>query len=98
MHFFSVLLSLYYKESPQHLRQSLNSIFHQSVLATEIVLVEDGPLTEELYQVVSEYSQRYSELKVVPRMPAHSMATRQENVRLSIRPPCNAVVGPLALG
>lgn len=63
---FSVLLSLYYKESPKYLRQSLDSIFQQSTLSPEIVLVEDGPLTEELYQVVSEYSKKYPELKIIP--------------------------------
>jgi len=61
----SVLLSLYHKETSQHLRKSLDSIFNQSLLSAEVILVEDGPLTEELYQVVTEYSQRYSELKVV---------------------------------
>ena len=63
---FSVLLSLYYKESSLNLRQSLDSIFYQSLLPTEVVLVEDGPLTNELYQIVAEYSQVYPELKVIP--------------------------------
>ena len=63
---FSVLLSLYHKESPQYLRQSLDSIFQQSTLSPEIVLVEDGPLTKELYQVVSAYTQKHPELKIVP--------------------------------
>lgn len=62
---FSVLFSLYNRESPQYLRLSLNSIFQQTVLPSEIVLVEDGPLTEELYQVVSEYSKKHPELKIV---------------------------------
>lgn len=63
---FSVLLSLYHKESPFCLRQSLDSIFHQSLLPTEVVLVEDGSLTNELYQIVDEYSRQYSSVKVVP--------------------------------
>lgn len=62
---FSVLLSLYYKESPSALRQSLNSIFQQTILPTEVVLVKDGPLTPELEEVLEEYS-RHSNLKIVP--------------------------------
>ena len=63
---FSVLLSLYYKENPSFLRQSLDSIFNQTLLPGEVVLVEDGPLTEALYAVVEEYIRKYPALKVVP--------------------------------
>ncbi len=62
---FSVLISLYSKENPLFLRQSLDSIFTQTLLPDEVVLVEDGPLTEELYAVVSEYKERYHSLKVI---------------------------------
>ncbi|MDO5760273.1 MAG: glycosyltransferase [Bacteroidota bacterium] len=62
---FSVLMSVYYKEQADFLRQALDSVFNQTLRADEVVLVEDGPLTEELDEVVEEYQQRYSELKVV---------------------------------
>ncbi|WP_455621471.1 glycosyltransferase family 2 protein [Parabacteroides sp.] len=65
MQSFSVLLSLYHKESPLFLHQSLASIFTQTLLPTEVVLVEDGPLTDELYAVVKEFANCYSELKVI---------------------------------
>ena len=52
---FSVLLSLYYKESPTALYQSLVSIFKQTLLPDEIVLVKDGPLTNELENVLEEF-------------------------------------------
>ena len=51
---FSVLLSLYKKELPFYLQQSLNSLFSQTLLPDEIILVKDGPLTAELDAVVSE--------------------------------------------
>lgn len=63
---FSVLMSLYYKERPEYLRQSFDSVFNQSVIPDEVVLVEDGPLTPELDAVVEEYAARHKELKVVP--------------------------------
>lgn len=47
---FSVLLSVYYKEKPEYLKQSIESIyFEQTLKPNEIILVEDGPLTKELY-------------------------------------------------
>lgn len=63
---FSVLLSLYYKEQPSFLIQSLDSILSQTLLPNEIVLVKDGPLTPKLDSIVSEYENRYPLIKVVP--------------------------------
>jgi len=59
-------MSLYAKERPLFLRQSLDSVFNQTLKADEVVLVEDGPLTSELYSVVEEYSSKYPQLKIVP--------------------------------
>ena len=52
---YSVLMSLYKKEHPEYLRLALDSMLNQTVKPDEIVLVEDGPLTDELYAVVEEY-------------------------------------------
>lgn len=54
---FSVLMSLYIKENPEHFRLALDSVICQTVLPGEIVVVEDGPLTEELYAVLDDYEQ-----------------------------------------
>lgn len=63
---FSVLMSLYAKERPEYLRESLDSVFAQSLPPDEVVLVEDGPLTPELYAVLDEYGKAHEELKRVP--------------------------------
>lgn len=63
---FSVLLSLYHKESPTFLSLSLDSVLHQTLLPDEVVLVKDGPLTAELDAIVSDYATRHPILKVVP--------------------------------
>jgi glycosyltransferase involved in cell wall biosynthesis len=55
---YSVLMSLYRKEDPAYLREALGSMLSQTAPPDEIVLVEDGPLTEELYAVVSAYSDK----------------------------------------
>lgn len=62
---YSVLLSLYYKEKPEYLRESLDSIFCQSYLSDDVVLVEDGKVGEVLEQVVKEYEAMYPQLHVV---------------------------------
>ncbi|MCC8069845.1 MAG: glycosyltransferase [Ruminococcus sp.] len=64
---FSVLLSLYKKESPIFLRQSLDSLFNQTLLPSEVVLVLDGPIGDELNEVVEDYRNHYSILKVYPQ-------------------------------
>lgn len=54
---YSVLMSLYKKEHPEYLRLALDSMLNQTVSPDEIVLVEDGPLTDELYAVVDAYKE-----------------------------------------
>ena len=52
---YSVLMSLYKKEKPEYLRIALDSMLKQTIEPDEIVLVEDGPLTDELYEVLRDY-------------------------------------------
>jgi len=59
---YSVLMSLYKKEHPEYLRQALDSMVGQTEQPDEIVLVEDGPLTDELYGIVDEYKKAYPHL------------------------------------
>lgn len=54
---YSVLMSLYKKEKPEYLRTALDSMINQTVKPDEIILVEDGPLTDELYDVLKEYGE-----------------------------------------
>ena len=49
---FSVLLSVSKKEKTEYLKLSLNSIRFQTLAPDEVILIEDGPLTKELYLVI----------------------------------------------
>lgn len=62
---FSVLLSVYYKESPLYLSQALCSIIKQSMPPTEIILVEDGKLPKTLEEVISQFQENNSTIKIV---------------------------------
>ena len=55
---FTALLSLYIKESPDHLRQSLASLAAQTQPAAEILIVLDGAITPALEAVLAEFADR----------------------------------------
>ena len=60
---FSVLISVYIREQATLLDRALQSILvNQSVKPSELVLVEDGPLTDGLYHVIDKYKQIFPEL------------------------------------
>jgi glycosyltransferase involved in cell wall biosynthesis len=52
---YSVLMSVYYKEKPAYLRESIKSMLNQTIRPFEIVIVKDGELTKELDNVLSEF-------------------------------------------
>lgn len=64
---FSVLMSVYFKETSSNLREALKSIYENQILKpSEIILVEDGILTEELYNEINFHKKKLGEiLKVV---------------------------------
>ena len=59
-------MSVYHKENPTWFDESIKSMFEQTIKPSEFVLVEDGPLTKELYGVVEKYKTKYpKEFRVV---------------------------------
>lgn len=59
---FSVLLSVYWKEKPEYLKRAIESIyFDQTLKPQEIILIEDGELTKELYGVIESLKERIGE-------------------------------------
>lgn len=63
---FSVLMSVYKNEKSAYLDASLKSIENQTVVPDEIILVEDGPLTKELYEIIDTHKNKFGEgFKVV---------------------------------
>ena len=62
---FSVLISVYAKEQPEYLRQSLESVFDQTLPPDEVVLVADGPLTDALHEVIKDYADRHQTFRMI---------------------------------
>lgn len=59
----SVLMSVYYKETPEHLNRAMHSIWdEQTIKPNEIILVQDGFLTDELYNAISYWKKTIGEV------------------------------------
>lgn len=64
---YSVLMSVYIKEKPDFLRLSIESMMSQTVPTNDFVLICDGPLTNELNQVIGELQEKYKKIINVVR-------------------------------
>lgn len=53
---FSCLISLYKNDSSTYLEECFKSLFHQTLPASQIVLIQDGPIGEELSSVVKNWT------------------------------------------
>lgn len=62
---FSVLMSVYKNDKEEYLKLALDSIINQTVKPSEIVLVEDGPIPENIENLIKEYEKNIAFLKVI---------------------------------
>lgn len=74
----SVLMSLYIKEKPEYFKAAMDSILEQTYPADEIMLMEDGPLTDELYRAVEEYKLRCEKDERYPTLRIHAFEENQQ--------------------
>ena len=56
---YSVLMTVYKKDNPKYFWQSLESMLTQSVPPNEVLVVTDGPITDELQSVIDEFDKNY---------------------------------------
>src|SRR5690242_1769041 len=52
---FSLVMSVYHGDRPEHFREAVDSLLRQTVAPLEIVLVADGPLSGELEEAAFNY-------------------------------------------
>ena len=62
---YSVLMSVYAKENAEYLKLSIDSMFNQTVLMDQFVIVKDGPLTSELDAVINSYCEKFPEVMTI---------------------------------
>jgi glycosyltransferase involved in cell wall biosynthesis len=65
---YSVLMSVYYKEHPDYLRQSMQSIYDQTVPTDNFALVCDGPLNPPLDEVIVEMQEKFGDRLYIHRL------------------------------
>lgn len=81
---YSVLMSVYYGEKSEYLRLSIESILSQTVQTNDFVLMCDGPLTEELDAVISEFCKSHSDILHVVRLEENRGLAHALNCGLKI--------------
>jgi len=65
---FSVLMSIYYKEKADYFNRAMLSIWdEQTIKPNEIILVQDGKLTDELYKIIEKWQEKLGDIfKTIP--------------------------------
>lgn len=66
---YSVLMTVYIKDNPEYFSLALMSMVNQTKKPDEIVLVKDGPITNELQKVIDNVDRNYPELIVQVQLP-----------------------------
>lgn len=59
---YSVLMSIYAKENPKYFKVSIESMLNQTLLPDQIVIVQDGELTDELCRIINNYCQTFPDV------------------------------------
>lgn len=74
---FSVSMCVYGKDNPAHFQDAVNSILDQTVKPSEVVLVVDGPVTQELDTIIENFEANPI-FKVIrlPQNMGHGVARR----------------------
>lgn len=69
MESFSIITSVYKNDKPEFVKEALDSMLvNQSVKPSNIVLVQDGPVPDELQQVLQAYESKYPDVMNVIRL------------------------------
>lgn len=77
---YSVLMSVYYKEKPEYLLQSMQSIYNQTVATNDFILICDGPLTQDLDAVIIEMQKKFGSRLNVHRLEKNGGLGKALNV------------------
>lgn len=79
----SVLMATYSQMKTEYLRQSFDSIWtKQTLRPNQVVLVEDGPLTQEQESLIMEWKERLGSLMVICRNAENMGLTKSLNIGL----------------
>lgn len=61
---FSVLIPIYVKDNPNHVRESLDSVVNQTITPSEVIIVVDGEVSYEMKELLNHYQELYVYIKI----------------------------------
>lgn len=75
---FSVSMCVYGRDNAQYFDEALNSVYSQTLVPDEVVLVVDGPVPEMIDQVIGKYEKKHN-MKVfrLEKNMGHGIARRE---------------------
>ncbi|MGO4918549.1 glycosyltransferase [Maribacter spongiicola] len=77
----SVIMSVYHKEKPEYLELAINSIWTvQNLKPSQIILIEDGKLTDELYSVIEKWKKVLKQTLVIFKNKVNIGLTKSLNI------------------
>jgi glycosyltransferase involved in cell wall biosynthesis len=80
----SVLMSIYYKEKPEYFHQAMESIWDKQTLRpNEIILIEDGELSKELYKVCEFWKTKMGDVLKIIKLKTNRGLTKALNIGLN---------------
>ena len=62
---FSVSISVYKNDDPSHFKSALESVYKQTLKPNEVVLVVDGPVNEEISNIIHNFQKTTPNFKVI---------------------------------
>lgn len=81
---YSVTMSVYDKEDPQFLRESIESIFSQTHKTNDFIIICDGELTDELYEVLSEAKNAHGDVLSIVKLKEHVGTAQAANLAIKL--------------
>lgn len=68
---YSVLMSVYIKDNPKWLVESIECMLNQTIKCDEFVIVEDGALSDELNDIIEFYNNKYPNIFNIIKIPVN---------------------------
>lgn len=70
----SVLMSVYRGDKAEYLKEALDSIINQTDSVNDIVIMQDGPVDEDVRQLLDQYKKRFSMVQIVEKHKNEGLA------------------------
>lgn len=81
---YSVIMSIYNKVNPEHLKISIESILNQTFKTNEFILIKDGKLTLEQEKVINEILQKNEKIFRVKELKENKGAGTAYNIGINM--------------